>query len=421
MREDIQDIVKKKIEKKCPLGFFEIYREIFPKDWKIKNLKEIIVGEISNGVFNAPEKQGKGIKIINVGDLYVDGVIDVETLKRIDLDEDIISKNLVKSGDILCTRSSIKKEGIGKCNVYLSDEAVVYDGHVMKFSVDTSVLEPQYVSLFLNTHFAKKQMLTYAKTTTMTTIGQKELGNIKIVFPSLTEQRKIVEIISRYEMFIEIQKKYIEECKIKKMVVAKELFSEKKRKEIKWKTVKMEEIFLERKEINNKDAELLSITAQGIIPRMQIEGKDVSSEDKSKYKKICKGDIGYNTMRMWQGVCAVSNYEGIVSPAYTVLKPMENVDVHFWGHLFKMPSSIFMFYRYSQGLVDDTRNLKYENFKKIKFTIPSQLDEQYKISRLLNASDKEIELLERKISLFQREKRTIMQLLLTGIVRVNDM
>ena len=131
-----------------------------------------------------------------------------------------------------------------------------------------------------------------------------------------------------------------------------------------WKDFQLGDLFVERCELNSIDSELLSITGNGIIPRSEIEGKNNSSEDKSKYRKIYVGDIGYNTMRMWQGVSAYSNYEGIVSPAYTILKPKDNADAKFFSHLFKLPSIIFLFYRHSQGLVDDTRNLKYDNFKK---------------------------------------------------------
>lgn len=69
-------------------------------------------------------------------------------------------------------------------------------------------------------------------------------------------------------------------------------------------------------------------------------------------------------MRMWQGVSAYSDYEGIVSPAYTILKPVADIDAKYFSYLFKLPETVFLFYRFSQGLVDDTRNLKYENFKK---------------------------------------------------------
>ena len=52
---------------------------------------------------------------------------------------------------------------------------------------------------------------------------------------------------------------------------------------------------------------------------------DNSNDNKSKYKKVCVGDIAYNSMRMWQGASGYSPYEGIVSPAYTVLSPNANL------------------------------------------------------------------------------------------------
>lgn len=124
-------------------------------------------------------------------------------------------------------------------------------------------------------------------------------------------------------------------------------------------------------------------------------------------------------MRMWQGVSACSNYEGIVSPAYTILKSKENADAKFFSYLFKLPSIIFLFYRYSQGLVDDTRNLKYENFKKIKVNIPTDIEEQKAIAKILSQADKEIALLQQQLEQIKLEKKAMMQLLLTGIVRVN--
>ena len=125
-------------------------------------------------------------------------------------------------------------------------------------------------------------------------------------------------------------------------------------------------------------------------------------------------------MRMWQGVSALSEYEGIVSPAYTILAPHSNIDAKFFSYLFKLPSSIFKFYRFSQGLVDDTRNLKYNNFKRISLLYPEDLNEQKAIAEVLVTADKEIDLLEKKLALINQEKKAMMQLLFSGIVRVND-
>src|SRR5262249_12675086 len=113
-----------------------------------------------------------------------------------------------------------------------------------------------------------------------------------------------------------------------------------------WKSVALGDVFQERVETNRPDLELLSITAdRGVIPRGEIDRKDSSNDDKRSYKRIAPGDIGYNTMRMWQGVSALSEREGIVSPAYTVCIPKPGIDGRFAAQLFKHPKTIHAFFR----------------------------------------------------------------------------
>ena len=89
-----------------------------------------------------------------------------------------------------------------------------------------------------------------------------------------------------------------------------------------------------------------------------------------------------------------------------------------FSYLFKLPEVVFLFYRFSQGLVDDTRNLKYENFKKINVTCPSQSKEQKAIAQVLETADQEMDLLRQDIEQEKKKKKALMQLLLTGIVRI---
>ena len=246
--------------------------------------------------------------------------------------------------------------------------------------------------------------------------------NIIIKIPPLKEQEKIAEILSTWDSAIEKQEQLIEKKKeFKKGLMQRLLSGEVRFKEFngKWVKVKLGEKFKERKETGFEDLELLAITtANGVVRRTEIDIKDTSSEDKSKYKRILPGDIGYNTMRMWQGVSGLSRYEGIVSPAYTILKPVENIDSLYMSYLFKTPNVINLFYRYSQGLVSDTLNLKYENFKDIKVKISNNIEEQKKISEVLKTADKEIDLLEKELEALKLQKKGLMQRLLTGEVRV---
>lgn len=254
------------------------------------------------------------------------------------------------------------------------------------------------------------------------TLGQERFLKSKIILPMLQEQQIIATILTTQDKIIQLKEKLLREKQRQKKYLCQQLLTGKKRLKgfsDEWYISRLGSLFSERVESKCEDLQLLAITGtQGIIPRSELNLKDNSSEDKSKYLRICKGDIGYNTMRMWQGVSAYSEYEGIVSPAYTILKPENSINAKYFSYLFKMPEVVFMFYRFSQGLVDDTRNLKYQNFKKIKVKYPKNELEQAAIVNVLATADHEIALLQKDIEAEKQKKKALMQLLLTGIVRV---
>ncbi|REJ22988.1 MAG: hypothetical protein C6W54_13155 [Bacillaceae bacterium] len=248
------------------------------------------------------------------------------------------------------------------------------------------------------------------------------ISEITFPIPPIKEQQKIASILSTWDKAIELKEKLIEQKKKQKKGLMQKLLTGEVRLpgySGDWKKVKLGEILKERKETGYIELELLAITSsKGVVKRTEVDIKDNSSEDKSKYKRILPNDIGYNTMRMWQGVSGVSKYEGIVSPAYTILKPTNKVNSNFIGYLFKLPKIINLFRRYSQGLVSDTLNLKYENLKGIKVTIPQDVEEQKKIAEILLSIDNEIEMLQEYVNYLKQQKKGLMQLLLAGKVRV---
>ena len=284
-------------------------------------------------------------------------------------------------------------------------------------------VDKNYLFALLLSHQFYKRAVECSMRTGMPKINQDDLNAICLVFPdNLEEQQKIAAILTTQDKVIELKEKRLAEKQRQKKYLVQQLLTGKKRLPRfsgAWKADLLGKLFLERKETNCEGLQMLAITGtQGIIPRKELDLKDNSSEDKSKYLRVCVGDIGYNTMRMWQGVSAYSNYEGIVSPAYTILKPSSSINAKYFAYLFKTPEIIFLFYRFSQGLVDDTRNLKYENFKKIKVCYPPDMKEQTAIAEVLSAADREIDLLQQDIEQEKQKKKALMQLLLTGIVRV---
>jgi len=159
-----------------------------------------------------------------------------------------------------------------------------------------------------------------------------------------------------------------------------------------WESLPNIAIFDERIERGFVNDELLSVTQnRGVIRQSELqEKKDISNEDKSAYKKVRIGDIAYNKMRMWQGAVGYSAFEGIISPAYVVLKPKRQLNPRFFHYLLRTPAYINESYRNSYGICDDQLSLRFFNFKRMYSIIPTLL-EQDAIVAFLEAKEAEIQ------------------------------
>ena len=185
-----------------------------------------------------------------------------------------------------------------------------------------------------------------------------------------------------------------------------------------WEVARIGELYSERSQRCTTPMELLSVTiSEGVVPRADIEGKDNSSEDKSNYKVVHVGDMVYNTMRMWQGASGLSAYNGIVSPAYTILKDAAKFDHEFMASLFKTEWLINEFRKNSQGLTSDTWNLKYPQIAAIKVRLPS-VQEQHHIATFLSLIDSRITAQRKIVELLKKHKRGLSNALFSGKVRM---
>ena len=176
-----------------------------------------------------------------------------------------------------------------------------------------------------------------------------------------------------------------------------------------WEQRKLGECFTERIE-SMPNGELISVTINDGIKKFSELGRhDNSNDDKSKYKKVCVGDIAYNSMRMWQGASGYSPYEGIVSPAYTVLAANHGVNSRCIAHQFKLSKMIHTFKINSQGITSDNWNLKFPTLSDISIYISRSIDEQGKIASLLESLDHLITLHQRKLEKLKIIKKSMLE------------
>lgn len=409
--------IKQRIEQirrgEVPEGYRYIRNSICPIDWTMKRVGDCIeeYREISNDIQSFPvySSSRKGL------------VLQSEYYDQKKTEETNLGYKIVPNGYV--TYRHMSDDDVFHFNINQTGGAILVSSEYPVFTSANGVaigfLIPALNDTVRFRYFCRTQKLGG----TRTRLYLKNLSQYRLSVPCFQEQQKIAAILTTQEKVIELKEKRLAEKQRQKKYLMQQLLTGKKRLpgfSGEWKTECLGNLFSERTETNCEDLEMLAITGtQGIIPRKELDLKDNSSDDKSKYLKVCVGDIGYNTMRMWQGVSAYSNYEGIVSPAYTILKPNSSVDAKYFAYLFKKQEVISLFYRFSQGLVDDTRNLKYENFKRIKVFYPPDIKEQAAIAEVLTAADREIDLLRQEIEQEKQKKKALMQLLLTGIVRVN--
>ena len=180
---------------------------------------------LNNGVFNDQNKVGKGYKLINVLDMYIQRDIDESRLSLLDIDKKEFERNKVNYGDIFFTRSSLVKEGIAFSNVYLGvSNDITYDGHLIKLSPDLNIIEPKFLNYCLKVAYVRKQLIQGGKTATMTTIGQQEVGNTLVKIPCLEEQIRIANFLSAIDQKIDVVSKQIEQAKTWKKGLLQQMF-----------------------------------------------------------------------------------------------------------------------------------------------------------------------------------------------------
>jgi type I restriction enzyme, S subunit len=182
-----------------------------------------------------------------------------------------------------------------------------------------------------------------------------------------------------------------------------------------WAVLPNRAIFAEVKDRDNADEQMLSVTiTRGIVPQKELladsSKKDSSRQDKSAYKLVEPRDIAYNKMRAWQGAIAVSDFRGIISPAYIVMRLRGDQNARYFHHLYRAPHFAKEAERWSYGITSDMWSLRPEHFKMIYSAVPPR-DEQTAIVRFLDHANGQIERVIRAkkklIALLNEQKQAI--------------
>jgi len=191
-----------------------------------------------------------------------------------------------------------------------------------------------------------------------------------------------------------------------------------------WRLLPNIAVFQERIERGYENEELLSVTiGRGVIKQTELEKKDSSTLDKSKYLLVYPDDLVYS-MRFRQGASGYSNYKGIVSPACTVLKPRKGIKLNsrFYHYMFRTGFYKNYAERYAYGIADGQMPLRYFDFKRMYSIVPP-IEVQNSIVMYLDKKNNEIDKFirnkERLIELLEEKKQSIVRRLATKGISEN--
>jgi type I restriction enzyme, S subunit len=391
------------------------YNTEIPEDWVVKELNQLIKS-ISNGVTYDPDSKN-GFPITRI-ETIADGTVNSNKVGLTPF-KTSFEKFKLKKGDILYSHINSVSQ-IGKTAYCAEDYDILHGMNLLLLKPNHDV-ESKYLFYLLNSKYGRKPAYSAAKrAVNQASLSTTEIKQFKFPLPPLPEQRAIARVLSTADVAIHTTEKLIAQKELRKKWLMQQLLTGKKRLkgfEGEWKKRGAGEIFKSNTVKGFANEELLSATQdRGMIPRTMLEGRvTMPTTGTEGFKLVDIGDFVIS-LRSFQGGLEYSYYRGLVSPAYTVLKPKKPINEEFYKQYFKSYDFIGHLAIAVIG-IRDGKQISYDDFCTVKIPFPS-LEEQTAIARVLQAADKEISLLKAKAEKLREQKKGLMQVLLTGKKRL---
>lgn len=272
--------------------------------------------------------------------------------------------------------------------------------------------------------------LRYAQGTKQQNLSTDIVGAFPICYPEIREQREIAKILTTQDKVIELKEKLLEEKQQQKKYLMQRLLTGKKRLpgfDGEWKNTRLSDVMIERKEKNiNQDHRICSVAVQkGVVDQIEHLGRSYAAADTSNYGVAHYGDIIYTkspTGDFPYGIIKQSQMDEnvAVSPLYGIYEPVR-YELGYLLHTYfgyAINCSNYLLPIIQKG-AKNTINITNDVFVSKKLYLPMDAAEQKALADIFMTADNEIDLLRQDIEQEKQKKKALMQLLLTGIVRVN--
>ena len=161
-----------------------------------------------NGIYKSKEFHGRGVKIVNMGELFAFPRLFNVEMKRVDIDSGEEGKFSLKAGDLLFARRSLVAEGAGKCSIVKEVEGVtVFESSIIRARVDATKADSEYLYYTFSSVVGRNLLGTILRQTAVSGITGTDLVELEIPLPPVAKQKAIAHILGTLDDKIELNRK----------------------------------------------------------------------------------------------------------------------------------------------------------------------------------------------------------------------
>lgn len=377
---------------------------------KIGELFDVQLGKMLN------EKAKQGVLLPYLANFNVRwGTFDLSRLNEMAFSEKEREKYLLCPGDLLMCEGG----EIGRCAVWKGANKTIYFQKALhRLRPLNQGISTEFIYYYIQHIASKGELPKLVGETSIAHLTREKLLCLRVPNPDSSEQAAIASLLSTWDLAIEKTERLIAAKEKQFSSLVKSMITDKCDS---WAHLRADKIFKSISERQNNHKELLSVTQdRGVIPRTMLEGRVMSPESGTDtYKLIKAGDFAIS-LRSFQGGIEYSRYQGLISPAYTVLRPKLEINDDFYRHFFKSYLFIEKYLSIAVIGIRDGKQISIPDFMTVKIPLPP-VEEQEQIAAVLTTARREIDLLKQQAEACRRQKRGLMQKLLSGQWRVRSM
>ena len=178
--------------------------------FEFKKFEELYLEPSRNGLTRPSKVRGKGIKMINMGEMFSYSRIDNPPMELVDVSVKEFENFSIQSGDLIFARQSLVAEGAGKCSIVLNcPEPTVFESHLIRIRLDNTKADSNYYYYYFSSEIGRGIIQGLVMEVAASGIRGSDLAKIKVLYPPLPTQHRIASILSAYDDLIEVNNQRI--------------------------------------------------------------------------------------------------------------------------------------------------------------------------------------------------------------------